>query len=121
MAKVAMRLVGMTEAQSEENLFLMLMREINGDRHLPVLLGVSEAHMVSLAKRGMSPLRPMFFESFGQAFIQFDIELMECYIYRFEREIYSCYLIFRQQDRTVTVDARLSDALALAIYMDASI
>lgn len=121
MSKVALRVLGITEAEADEQLFLLLMKEQGGKRHLPVLLGKRDAHGIMMAMHHVSPLRPMLYESFVSCCLQFDIQLKECYIYKMEHEVYEVFLLFEQGEQLVTVDARLGEALALAITMEAPI
>ncbi len=121
MSKIALRVIGITEAEQDEKFYLLLMKERGGKRHLPVLLGKRDANAIMMAMHHITALHPMLYESFASCCLQFDIQLQECYIYRMENEVYDAYLIFKQGDNMVTVDSRLADAMAVAISMDAPI
>lgn len=91
---------------------LVLLREINGERHVPIWIGTPEASAIALAQQGVVPPRPMthdllvdVVESLGHSIISVNIVAVEDNIF---------YGQLQFDDGTV-VSSRASDALALAL------
>ncbi|MFW0771649.1 bifunctional nuclease family protein [Paenarthrobacter nitroguajacolicus] len=91
---------------------LVLLREINGERHVPIWIGTPEASAIALAQQGVVPPRPMthdllvdVVESLGHTIISVNIVAVEDNIF---------YGQLQFDDGTV-VSSRASDALALAL------
>lgn len=101
--------------------FAMLLAEENGPRRIPVVIGSSEAQSIAIKLEGVATPRPITHDLFCALAKAFDIELKEVYIYKFEDGIFSSELRFVGPDKEVAIDARTSDAVAIAIRMGAPI
>ena len=120
--RVKLRVMGISYSPMQSGAFALLLA-VEGDSALriPVVIGPAEAQAIAMRLEHKTSPRPMthdLFASFAQAF---GIRLLEVFIYRFEDGIYSSEMTFSDGDRTVKLDARTSDAIAVAMRTGAPI
>jgi bifunctional DNase/RNase len=90
--------------------------EISGLRRLPIVIGGFEAQAIAVALERMEPSRPLTHDLFANFMATFNIELQEVLIYKLEEGIFFAQLVCQGPDNEVVeIDARTSDALALAV------
>jgi len=95
--------------------------EINGNRRLPIIIGSFEAQAIAVEIEKMTPSRPLthdLFKTFAQSF---DITVDEVLIYNLVDGIFFAKLICSQGSQTFEIDARTSDAVALAVRFECPI
>lgn len=119
--RVKLNVLGISYSPMQTGAFAMLLAEENGPRRIPVVIGSSEAQSIAIKLEGVATPRPITHDLFCALAASVDIELKEVYIYKFEDGIFSSELRFVGPGREVTIDARTSDAVAIAIRMGAPI
>lgn len=119
--RVKLNVLGISYSPMQTGAFAMLLAEENGPRRIPVVIGSSEAQSIAIKLEGVATPRPITHDLFCALAASFGIELKEVFIYKFEDGIFSSELRFVGPGREVTIDARTSDAVAIAIRMDAPI
>lgn len=113
--KIKLRVQGITNSQVQAGAYALILAEENGPRRIPIIVGTPEAQSIAIALEGLKPPRPLthdLFATFAQAF---GIRLIEVYIYRFEEGIFYSELSFTDGERSIKVDSRTSDAIAIAL------
>lgn len=120
--RIKLRVMGISYSPMQSGAFALLL-SVEGDSALriPVVIGPAEAQSIAMRLEHKTTLRPMthdLFAAFAQAF---GVRLMEVFIYRFEDGIYSSEMTFTDGDRVVKLDARTSDAVAVAMRANAPI
>lgn len=118
---IPLRVMGLSYNQLQNGAYALLLAQVNGPYRIPVVIGAPEAQSIAIALEGIITPRPLthdLFSTFAQAF---GVRLMQVFIYRFEDGIFSSELTFADDVRTITLDARTSDAIALAIRTHAPI
>lgn len=119
--KVSLYVLGLSYSQLQSGAYAVILAEANGPRRIPVVIGAPEAQSIAVALEGIRTPRPLthdLFVSFAQAF---GVKLEQVFIYRFEDGIFSSELTFSDGKRTITIDARTSDAIAVAMRAHAPI
>lgn len=112
---IPLRVLGLSYSKLQSGAFALILQQIGGPYRIPVVIGASEAQSIAIVLEGVRVPRPMthdLFESFTHAF---GIQLRQVKIYRFEDGIFSSELTFTDGDRTIKIDARTSDAIAIAL------
>lgn len=103
------------------NVPILLLRESDGSRYLPIWIGPNEATAIALALQGVEPQRPMThdlltlaIESLGAAVVRVDVTELD-------GGTFFANLVMDQKGHEVTISARPSDAIAIAARTDSPI
>ena len=106
---------------SGERAFIMLLQEKEGLRKLPVLIGPSEAQSIAFAKRNVHFSRPVTHDLFISFVEACGATLLNATIYKISEGTFYSHLVFRAGEREFKIDARTSDAVAVAMRSGAPI
>ncbi|MDR2233844.1 MAG: bifunctional nuclease family protein, partial [Tannerella sp.] len=87
-------------------------------RHIPVIVGVSEAQSIAVALENAKPPRPLTHDIFVNFANTYNIRLKEVFIYKFEEGIFYAEMIFDDGKREIRIESRTSDAVAIALRMN---
>ena len=93
----------------------LVLEEVEGKRKLPIVIGMHEAQSIAIKMENMTPSRPLTHDLFNSLCQSFDIELKEVVIYDLVEGIYFARLVCGNGKTDETIDARTSDAVALAV------
>ena len=100
---------------------VLMLQEKEGLRKIIVALGFLEAQAIAFALRKVYAGRPLTHDLFGSLTLEFGIELQHVYINRIEDGTFHSQLCYRQGNDIRVVDARTSDAIAIALRAPAPI
>jgi bifunctional DNase/RNase len=115
MQKIALEITGMSYSQSQSGAYALILGEKFGQRKLPIIIGTFEAQSIALGLEKMKPVRPMTHDLFKSFSDSFQINLKEVIINKFENGVFHALLVCESNNTTTEIDARTSDAVALAI------
>lgn len=121
MKKVKLDIVGLSYSQTQSGAYALVLGEVNGRRRLPIIIGAFEAQAIAIEIEKMTPTRPLthdLFKSFAQAF---QIQINEVLIYNLVDGVFFAKLICSSGEQVHEIDARTSDAIALAVRFNAAI
>jgi bifunctional DNase/RNase len=121
MKKIKLDIVGLSYSQTQSGAYALVLGEVSGRRRLPIIIGSFEAQAIAIEIEKMTPSRPLthdLFKSFAQAY---QIEVQEVIIYNLVDGIFYAKLVCSDGKRSVEIDARTSDAIAVAVRFDCSI
>ncbi len=121
MKKVRLEIVGLSYSQTQSGAYALVLGESSGSRRLPIIIGGFEAQAIAIELEKMSPSRPLthdLFKSFAQTF---DITVNEVLIYNLVEGIFYAKLMCTDGTQDVEIDARTSDAIALAVRFNCEI
>lgn len=107
--------MGLSYSQLQSGAYALILAEDVGPRRIPVIIGAAEAQSIAIVLEGIHTPRPLTHDLFVSFAHAFGVKLKEVYIYRFEDGIFSSELTFSDGDRTVSLDARTSDAISIAL------
>lgn len=97
---------------------IVLLREVEGDRYLPIWIGATEATAIAYVQQGVVPPRPLTHDLLKDVIDALDRSLAEVRITRLEDGVFFAEL---HLSGGVVVSARPSDAIALALRMSSPI
>lgn len=97
---------------------IVLLKEIDGPRYLPIWLGSAEATAIAFVQQQVKPPRPLTHDLFKSVLDTFKIDLESVYITKLEDGIFYAQLNFTNSK---VVSARPSDAIALALRSNSPI
>lgn len=115
MNKIRLDIVGLSFSQTQSGAYALVLGETSGNRRLPIIIGSFEAQAIAVQIEKMTPTRPLTHDLFKSLFDDFNIQLHEVIIYNLIDGIFFAHLVCSQADKTVNIDARTSDAVALAV------
>lgn len=119
--KVKLRIMGISFNPVHNDAFALLLAEENGPMRIPVIIGTAEAQSIALRMEGIHPMRPMTHDLFCSFAHAFGARLREVFIYKFEDGVFYSEMTFSDGERQVVLDARTSDAVAIAMRTGAPI
>ena len=119
--KVELHLENIFASQEFDHAFVLILKETNGDRMISLCIGEFEARSIIMQWKGIAAPRPLTHDLFGTVIETLGISLERVIIYRMEKGIFYSYLYFKQGTNILRIDARTSDAIALAIRMHAPV
>ncbi|MDJ0925690.1 MAG: bifunctional nuclease family protein [Acidimicrobiia bacterium] len=120
MDPVAMELVGV-RIELPTNVPILLLREGEGSRYLPIWIGPNEATAIALALQGVEPQRPMTHDLLALVVTALDAEVVRVDVTELVDGTFFANLVLDQKGQDVTISARPSDAIALAARTKAPI
>ncbi len=121
MNKILLNVLGLSYSQSNSGSYALILNEEEGEYRIPIIIGSSEAQSIAIALEGLKPPRPLTHDLFYDFANIFDIKLKEIEIYKLEEGVFYSVLVFFDGKSTVRIDARTSDAVALALRFKAPI
>ncbi len=121
MEKILLQIVTLTQSVTQAQNFAVVLGEENGNRRLPIVIGNSEAQAIAVALEGMVPTRPLTHDLFKNTLDTFGIKLIEVRISELVDGIFYAKLICSFKGDVFEVDARSSDAIALAVRFECPI
>jgi len=115
MKKIPLDIVGLSYSQTQSGAYALLLNESKGKRRLPIIIGGFEAQAIAIEMENMKPSRPLTHDLFKNFAETFEIKLKEVIIYNLVEGIFYAKLICARDNNEVEIDARTSDAIALAV------
>ena len=109
------------EKQQEQ---IIILKEKEGDRHIPIVIGMAEVNAIKMKLSGIEPPRPLTHDLLLDVAQKFNSKLARVLINELESSTFFAKIIFSQNGENgneITVDARPSDGIALALRADAPI
>jgi len=94
---------------------VVLLKETGRDRYLPIWIGPWEANAIATRLQGVAPERPLTHDLFVATLTAMGAKLRRVIISSLAEETYHATLEVELDGRTIEVDARPSDSLALAV------
>lgn len=118
---VRLRIVGITYNQIENGMYAMVLEEEEGTLRLPIIIGYNEAQAIECMLQKIKTPRPLTHEFTSEILGEFGIEMESVVIKQLDNGIFTADVTLRQEGRVRLLDARSSDAIALAMRMHAPV
>lgn len=115
MNKVALEITDLLYSQSSSGAYVLILADKHSKRRLPIVIGANEAQSIAMGLEGNQPSRPLTHDLFKRFALNYDIDLTEVVITRFLDGVFYAMLVCKQGDDFSMIDARPSDAIALAV------
>ncbi len=115
MNKIKLNVLGISYSQTQSGAYALVLTEEHGNRRIPIIIGGFEAQAIAIQLEGLTPPRPLTHDLFLSFATAFNISLIEVDIYRLEEGVFYSKLVCENGSREITIDARTSDAIALAL------
>lgn len=113
--------MGISYSPMQSGAFVLLLAQVDGPYRIPMVIGAAEAQSIAIRLEGIVTPRPITHDLFCSMAHAFRLELSEVLIYKFENSIFYSELLFTDGELKVNLEARTSDAIAIALRMGAPI
>ena len=119
--KYRLDLIGVTFNQIESGVYALILQQRGTTRRIPIIIGYPEAQAIECKLQEITTHRPLTHDTMVTALKAFGIELKEIVIKRMPHGVFTADMIFTDGKETKIIDGRSSDAIALAIRVNAPI
>jgi bifunctional DNase/RNase len=121
MKKKRLELLNLTLSQSQSGAYTLVLGEADGKRRLPIIIGNFEAQAIIIELENMTPNRPLTHDLFKNFAMAFEINIDEVVIYKLHEGIFYSKLVCSNSEKQLEIDARTSDAVAMAVRFNCPI
>ena len=121
MGRIELEIIGLSSSQSQTGSFALVLGEKGGKRRLPIIIGMFEAQAIAIEIEKIAPNRPMTHDLFKEFANSFNYEVQEIVIEELKEGVFFANIVCTDEVKTTAVDARPSDAIAIALRFDAPI
>ena len=115
MKKIKLEIIGLSYSQTQSGAYALVLGEEKGKRRLPIIIGAFEAQAIAIELENMTPTRPLTHDLFKSLAQSFDIEVEEVIIFNLLEGVFYAKLVCNNGDKKMEIDARTSDAIAIAV------
>ncbi len=122
MSLVRLNIKGISYSQTQSGAYALVLSEVDGERTLPIIIGAFEAQSIAIAlEKEIKPPRPLTHDLFKTFSDRFHIKVKQVIIHKLVDGIFYSSLICERDKIEEIIDARTSDAIALATRFNAPI
>ena len=122
MSLVELKVNRISYSQSQNGAYALILEENDGERKLPIVIGGFEAQSIAIAlEKNIEPPRPLTHDLFKKFAKNFEIKIKQVIIHKLVDGIFYSSLICERDNIEEILDARTSDAIALALRFDSPI
>lgn len=94
---------------------IVILREVDDERYLPIWIGTPEADSITIALQEVEVARPLTHDLVKNIFNSFDARILRVEVVALQEDTFYGNIVAEVDGRTVNIDSRPSDALALAV------
>jgi bifunctional DNase/RNase len=122
MSLVRLKIKGISYSQTQNGAYALILNEVEGDRKLPIVIGAFEAQSIAIAlEKEIKPPRPLTHDLFKNFADRYEIMVKQVIIHKLVDGVFYSSIISERDGVEEIIDARTSDAIALALRFDAPI
>lgn len=115
MNRIKLEVLGLTYSQTQNNAYALILKEADGNRRLPIIIGGFEAQSIAIQIEKIKYSRPLTHDLFKNFATAFSIQVTEVIIYRMDEGVFYSHIVCVGNDKVEKIDARTSDAVSLAL------
>lgn len=121
MQKVRCEILGLSTSSSTGGAYALLLKESNGNRRLPIIIGSYEAQAIALEIEGIKPPRPLTHDLLKQVIDNLGATVIEVLIDELRDNTFFAKVVLEVSALSNEIDSRPSDAIALAVRTNSPI
>jgi bifunctional DNase/RNase len=122
MSLIRLNIKGISYSQTQSGAYALILSEENGECKLPIVIGAFEAQSIAIAlEKDIRPPRPLTHDLFKNFSERFNIVIKQVIIHKLVDGVFYASLICENNNIEEIIDARTSDAIALALRFSAPI
>lgn len=115
MGKIKLNVLGISYSQTQSGAYALVLSEEEGNRRIPIIVGGFEAQAIAIELEGLAPPRPLTHDLFKNFAESYGIKLVEVNIHKLEDGVFFANILCDNGGQRIILDARTSDAIALAL------
>lgn len=115
MNKIQCEILGLSTNPSTGGAYAILLKEVEGVRRLPIIIGAFEAQAIALEMEGIKPPRPLTHDLLKTLVDNLGATVVEIIVSELKENTFYAKIILEASSLTNEIDARPSDAIALAV------
>ncbi len=121
MKKIKLEILGLSSSQSQTGSFALVLGESEGNRRLPIIIGMFEAQAIAIEIEKIIPNRPMTHDLFKSFANNFHFTVEEIIISDLKEGVFFAKIVCSDGLKKSEIDARPSDAIAIGLRFDSPI
>ncbi|MCH8494048.1 MAG: bifunctional nuclease family protein [Balneolales bacterium] len=121
MEKIQVDILGLSTSPSSGGAYALILNEVNGTRRLPIIIGTYEAQAIALELEHIKPPRPMTHDLIKQVVEVFGASVHYVFINSLKDGTFFAQIVLESNNGKLEIDARPSDAIAVAVRFAAPI
>lgn len=121
MKKIKLEILGLSSSQSQTGSFALVLGETEGNRRLPIIIGMFEAQAIAIEIEKIIPNRPMTHDLFKSFANNFHYTVEEIIISDLKEGVFFAKIVCSDGLKKLDIDARPSDAIAIGLRFDSPI
>ncbi|WP_353169354.1 bifunctional nuclease domain-containing protein [Flavobacterium sp.] len=122
MSLVKLTIKGISYSQTQNGAYALILNEVDGDRQLPIVIGAFEAQSIAIAlEKEITPPRPLTHDLFKIIADKYEIVITQVIIHKLVDGVFYSSIVCEKEAKEEVIDARTSDAIALALRFNAPI
>lgn len=118
---IELEIIGLTASHSQSGSFTLVLGEVDGRRRLPIIIGMFEAQAIAIELEKITPNRPMTHDLFRSFSKEFDFTVEQVLISDMREGVFYAKIVCQGAYKRVEIDARPSDAVAIAVRFEAPV
>jgi uncharacterized protein len=119
--KLKLEILGLSSSQSQTGSFALVLGEVEGNRRLPIIIGMFEAQAIAIEIEKILPNRPMTHDLFKSFANNFHFTIEEIIISDLKEGVFFAKIVCTDGLKKMEIDARPSDAIAIGLRFDSHI
>ena len=119
--KIALEIIALSPNVAQNHSYALILGEIDGERRIPIMIGAFEAQAIAVALEKIIPSRPLTHDLMKNMMSLFEITLKEVIIDNMQDKVFYSKLVCELNGKSIEIDSRTSDAIALAIRYECPI
>jgi uncharacterized protein len=100
---------------------VVILKEVDGVRHLPIWIGANEAEAIAMELQGITPTRPLPYDLIRTMLAELGATIERVVVSDLTEQVFYARILLSIDGRSVEVDSRPSDAIAIAVRTNARI
>lgn len=120
--KIELAVTALSQSESQPGFYTLVLEDFERQSRIPVTIGPEEAQAIAISMEKMQPMRPLTHDLFKNTLDALQVRLKEVFIRELKDDVfYSSLILVNAENQVIEVDARTSDAIAMAVRFDAPI
>lgn len=115
MKKIQLEILGLSSSQSQTGSFALVLGEKEGNRRLPIIIGMFEAQSIAIQIEKINPNRPLTHDLFKSFAEEMDVRVSEILISDLKEGVFYSKIVCTNDSKEFELDARPSDAIAIGL------